>query len=118
MDRIEDVIKKPWGYEQVYANEDSDSEITKKNLVVFASQSISLQYHEKRFESWKILHGECRIFIKDTWYLGLPGTIWQIGPRIKHRVRANTHTVIEEISEGYDPDDIVRIEDDYGRIPS
>lgn len=112
-------IEKPWGYEQFLSSHfvdiDDEDPVVVKNLVLYASYGTSLQYHMKRTEIWKVLHGECQIQIGDHTYDAFPGTTWEIPRLIKHRVMAITTTVIEETSDKYDVNDITRLEDPYGR---
>lgn len=114
---MSDIINKPWGYEQILTEEKDkdDNVIVTKNLVVIAGSMLSLQYHNKRREIWVVKHGRCYITLNKKKYLALPETQWLIPEKVIHRIAAIEDTVIWEHSSGYDPSDIVRIEDMYGR---
>ena len=51
-------VEKPWGYELIWAVTDI---YVGKVLFVKAGQSLSLQYHEQKDESWLIQSGRARI---------------------------------------------------------
>lgn len=116
---MKNYIEKPWGYEQLisyhFVDIDDEDPVTVKNLVLYATYCTSLQYHVKRTEIWKVLHGECQIQIGGQTFTAFPGTTWEIPRLMKHRVTAITNTVIEETSDKYDVLDITRLEDPYGR---
>jgi mannose-6-phosphate isomerase-like protein (cupin superfamily) len=109
-------VEKPWGWELVWAEGDR---YLGKLLFVRAGQALSLQYHERKDESWYVQGGraalelgavggelaEQEIVAGDTFHFP-PGTV--------HRVRAVEDTLIVEVSTP-DPDDVVRLADDYGR---
>jgi mannose-6-phosphate isomerase len=109
-------VEKPWGWELVWAETDR---YAGKLLFVRAGQALSLQYHERKDESWYVQGGraalelgavggelaEHEIGAGDTFHFA-PGTV--------HRVRALEDTLIVEVSTA-DLDDVVRVADDYGR---
>jgi mannose-6-phosphate isomerase len=108
------IVKKPWGnFEQFTHNKKS----TVKIITVLPKRKLSLQYHTKREEYWRILEGNCKIQIGDRKYSGKTGDSFFVGKKEKHRiVGGNKTSKILEISLGnFDEKDIVRIEDDYGR---
>lgn len=108
-------VKKPWGqFEQFTHNEAT----TVKILSVKKGEAFSLQYHNHRTEFWKIISGTPEITIGESVVNGKPGDEFEIPPKTNHRVHAiNVDTEILEISSGdFNENDIVRIEDKYGRI--
>jgi len=110
---MNDIIKKPWGYEQIVSWGRDNS--LSKNLVVYSGEALSLQMHHKRDEEWIVKHGTCWITLEHDRFKAFPGTHWHIPPKMLHRIEAITDTVIEEMSTNYEEDDIVRIEDKYKR---
>lgn len=109
------VVKKPWGYfEQFSHNEPS----TVKILFIKKGEAFSLQYHNKRTEFWKIISGTPEITLGESVMHAGVGDEFVISPKTKHRVASvATDTQILEISSGIsEEDDIVRLEDKYGRI--
>ena len=107
------IVKKPWGHEEVFTfNEVS----TVKILSVKPSSILSLQKHKKRKEMW--------YFLTDGWVqLGnkrkkiKKGEIVSIGKGQIHQLFSKDKPVqVMEISFGkFDWNDIIRLEDSYGR---
>ncbi len=110
------VTKKPWGHFTTYA-ENSDG-VTVKIVVVDPGQRLSLQYHSKRSERWICLEGEGLAEINRRRQLLRPGQVAEVPAGAKHRLGAGPlGTKVLEIALGnFDEDDIVRLEDDYGRV--
>lgn len=109
------VDKRPWGgFEQFTHNEIS----TVKILTVNPKKRFSLQYHEKREEFWRILEGRCKVTIGNKTFRGKPGDEFKIPKKRKHRIEALDKVVkVLEISFGkFDEKDIIRLEDDFGRV--
>ena len=81
-------------------------------------EEFSLQYHTHREEFWHILKGSPIVVIGEETFHPKEGEDFTIKPHTNHRVSApNDDVMILEISEGeFDEDDIVRIEDKYGRV--
>lgn len=113
--------KRPWGrFECFILNEVS----TIKLVYLDGDKRLSLQYHNKREEFWKVIKGPVKVQIgRDeedkevkTLYTGESITIPQ---RVVHRLIGAGHgldAVILEISIGhFEEEDIVRLEDDYKR---
>ena len=108
------IVKKPWGqFDQFTHNE----ETTVKILHIKKGEAFSLQYHNKRTEFWRILEGSPEITIGDSVTVGKAGDEFEIKPKVNHRIRSvENDTKILEISYGdFDEEDIVRLEDKYGR---
>jgi len=110
-------VEKPWGSELIWA----DSEhYTGKILFVRAGESLSLQYHEVKDESWYVLEGRARLELGRADGEGVeeleivPGRAFRFRPGTVHRVTAVEDTRILEVSTSH-LDDVVRIEDAYGR---
>ena len=112
--------EKPWGYYKVLSTGIEEGiEYTAKVLFISAGNSISLQKHEHRFESWTIASGTGSLIIGDETLFYTPQTTWSIMPDELHRITADTDTIMFEIqlpdSHGSGEDDIVRLSDQYGR---
>ncbi len=107
--------KRPWGLEEILTlNEPA----TVKILTINPGQRSSLQYHNHRKEFWKIIEGEA-VFEIDGKKIDVKiGDKVDIDNKITHRLTGKEKPAkILEISFGeFDENDIVRIEDDYGRI--
>lgn len=107
--------ERPWGmFETLY-----DAESYKvKRIYVSPNQSFSLQYHNHRWEDWIIVEGSGTIRHGDWEDLCAPGDTFHINPKQIHRATAGeTGLVFIEVQRGIcDESDIVRLEDDYGRV--
>tara|TARA_B100001123_G_scaffold42775_1_gene43972 strand:+ start:440 stop:778 length:339 start_codon:yes stop_codon:yes gene_type:complete len=106
---------KPWGY---YITLDENKDYKVKQIHVKPNQQFSLQYHNEREEHWTILEGLGYITQGKTETVIRPGEYAYIPIEQIHRLRAGDDGVtFIEVQRGVcREDDIVRIEDDYGRI--
>ena len=110
-------IDKPWGYELVWAEGDA---YVGKLLFVAAGESLSLQYHEQKDESWLIQSGLAKIELGAVGDERLSeevvgsGAAFHYTPGTVHRITALEDTTILEVSTPH-LDDVVRLEDRYGR---
>jgi mannose-6-phosphate isomerase-like protein (cupin superfamily) len=104
-------VTKPWGYELWFAHTDR---YVGKLLFVKAGERLSLQYHKQKDETLLVIRGLIRLTIGDDIRI-LPNTeSIRITPEIPHRIEAITDALIVEVSTP-EVDDVVRLEDDYGR---
>ena len=106
--------KRPWGsFEKFNENE----QCTVKLLHIKPGSRLSLQYHNKRKEFWKIVKGSATVQVQNKQSSLKEGDDIIIPSGAKHRIQAsNTGCTVLEISYGnFDENDIVRIEDDYER---
>jgi mannose-6-phosphate isomerase len=109
-------IEKPWGWELVWAEAD---DYVGKLLFVRAGESLSLQYHELKDESWLVQQGRARLELGEVGgeleVLEItPGDAYRFRPRTVHRVTALEDTTVVEVSTSHLAD-VVRLEDRYGR---
>ena len=105
---------RPWGkFEKFHENRSC----TVKLIYVNANSRLSLQYHKKRSEFWKVIKGTAMVEIDEKRIVLGEGETITIPRQAKHRVRAlESECIILEISYGrFDENDIVRLEDDYQR---
>ena len=112
-----EVVLKPWGS---YMNL-MDEEYTKvKKIVIKPGESPSYQYHFKRSEIWIIVKGVAEVKVDDNVRFHVVGDIIRIPKEAKHQVTniGETDLVFVEIQLGeyFGEDDIVRLEDKYGRV--
>lgn len=107
--------QRPWGFfENLY-----ESKTYKvKRISVNSNQSISLQYHNLRDEDWIIVEGSGVIIFGDEIKQCVVGDRFHIESKKIHRASANSEgLVFIEVQRGVcDEEDIVRIEDNYGRV--
>jgi mannose-6-phosphate isomerase len=109
-------VEKPWGWELVWAETEH---YVGKLLFVRAGESLSLQYHERKDESWLVREGRARLELGDVdgeleAFEIAPGDAFRYRPGTVHRVTAVEDTLVLEVSTP-DLDDVVRVEDRYGR---
>jgi len=108
--------QRPWGwYETV--SEVAGNKI--KRIGVLPRQQISLQKHHQRAEHWVVVQGVARVTLDDRTFDLPTGGHCDIAVGQVHRL-ANVTTELVEIVEvqfgSYlGEDDIVRLQDDYGR---
>lgn len=112
-------VYRPWGYyENIYGNDNSGYKV--KKIVVYPYKKLSLQSHEKRSEHWVITKGLAKVQVgKDTLILH-PNQHVYIPKETLHRMENIGDELVEftetQIGEYLGEDDIVRYEDDFGRI--
>jgi mannose-6-phosphate isomerase len=110
-------VEKPWGWELIWAETDA---YAGKILFVRAGESLSLQFHNEKDESWYVLEGRARVELgaKGEGLIEqgvvVAGAAFRFRPGTVHRVRALEDTRILEVSTPQ-LDDVVRLEDSYGR---
>jgi len=108
-------VEKPWGYELLWAKTD---QYVGKVIHVTAGHALSLQYHNKKTETIYLHSGRLLFEIQEG--DKLVGREMHPGDRIHvpagtvHRMTAVTDVDIFEVSTP-ELDDVVRLEDRYGR---
>jgi mannose-6-phosphate isomerase len=110
--------ERPWGNYTVL--EDAPDHKVKR-IEVLAGKRLSYQRHEKRAEHWFVVAGQGLVTIDGTDHAVSKGTAIDIPLGAAHRM-ANTGTttlVFIEVQHGeyFGEDDIVRLSDDFGRVP-
>jgi mannose-6-phosphate isomerase-like protein (cupin superfamily) len=109
-------IDKPWGYELVIA---ATERYCGKLIFVKAGEQLSLQFHREKDETIYLQAGRAQFEIGDPGgpldveVVG-PGRSFHLRPGTVHRIRALEDTVLLEVSTP-ETDDVVRLEDRYGR---
>jgi mannose-6-phosphate isomerase len=112
--------EKPWGYELIFAA--LDGKYVGKIIHVNAGQSLSLQYHKEKEETSIILSGEALIehgpsadrLVSDHFSAG---DAIHLPAGVLHRITAISDLDFAEASTAYPGwrEDVVRLEDRYGR---
>jgi len=110
-------VDKPWGYELIWAQTEV---YVGKVLFVRAGESLSLQFHREKDESWLVQSGRAKLelgavgesVLKEE--VIIAGAAFHYRPGTVHRVTAIEDTTILEVSTTQ-LDDVVRLEDAYGR---
>ncbi len=108
-------VEKPWGYELIWAQTDR---YVGKVLHVKAGHRLSLQYHREKDETIHLWSGRLTFVVDEGRGLEerelAPGESYHIRPGTKHRMIAVTDCDILEASTP-ELDDVVRLDDEYGR---
>ena len=108
---------RPWGsFEHLL-----DCEYCKvKRIIVKPGQKLSYQYHHKRNEVWVVVQGVATVTLDDKVVDVKETEIVNIPVTTKHRVenKGTEDLVFIETQTGiyFGEDDIIRLDDDYGRI--
>jgi mannose-6-phosphate isomerase len=111
-------VEKPWGYELIWAIADA---YVGKVLFVKAGHSLSLQFHREKDESWYLQEGRAELEIAGAGErvtnseVVSAGAAFRLRPGTVHRIRALEDTRVLEVSTPH-LDDVVRLEDSYGRV--
>jgi mannose-6-phosphate isomerase len=112
-----DHIDKPWGWEEIL---DLNAHYCIKHLFINSGQRLSKQYHERKTETLMLVSGQAELTVGTdagervvAMTLSLP---YPIAPGTIHRLKATSDdgALILEVST-LELDDVVRVEDDYGR---
>ena len=109
---------RPWGHYEVLLNEP----FTKvKKITVKPRGRLSYQYHDQRTEDWIVIRGTAKITLDDEEVWRGEGERIRIKVGQKHRVENpsfDNKLEFIEVQTGtyFGEDDIIRIEDDYGRL--
>ncbi|MFZ0215523.1 MAG: cupin domain-containing protein [Candidatus Dormiibacterota bacterium] len=111
---VEFKVDKPWGYELRWAITDR---YLGKILHVNRGEALSLQYHERKDETIMVEHGLLDVELDGTVHRMAPGDLVHITPGTRHRMVAVEDTDVFEVSTP-EIDDVVRLEDRYGRAGS
>ncbi len=113
-DRFESAVErveKPWGYEIVFA-------LTKrycgKALVIRKGEQLSLQFHREKDEVVYVQQGRIELEVAGETEVVGAGRAFRFVPNTVHRWRALEDTTVLEVSTPQ-LDDVVRLEDLYGR---
>jgi mannose-6-phosphate isomerase len=110
-------VEKPWGWELIWAHAEA---YVGKILFVRAGHSLSLQFHREKDEAWYVQSGRAKLELGDSGDAVLnteviaAGACFRFRPGTVHRVTALEDTSIIEVSTPQ-LDDVVRLEDAYGR---
>jgi mannose-6-phosphate isomerase-like protein (cupin superfamily) len=111
---LEDV--RPWGKFRAYPHRSVGSI---KIITVKPGAALSLQYHNRRSEFWIVLDSGLEITVGQKRWKPEPGEEIYIGRRSPHRLRGvgrKPARVLEFWLGRSAEEDIVRLEDDYGRL--
>lgn len=107
---------RPWGSYEVLLDENN---CKVKKITILPNQRLSYQFHTKRREQWVVVEGQLTVVLEDQEVTLNPGMSIFIPIGAKHRGwnKSNQNVTLIEVQTGtyFGEDDIVRVEDDYGR---
>ena len=107
-------IDKPWGHELIFAL--APRKYAGKILVINKGKRLSLQYHRRKHESLYVLKGKLTLRLGKKTLTAGPGDAFTVAPGTIHRFESHHGRVtLLEVSTT-ELDDVVRLQDDYGRI--
>lgn len=113
-------VEKPWGHEIIWAHTEK---YVGKILCIKAGHQLSVQYHRVKEETLYMLKGEMELLHADSPGQPLkslvlrPGDRFHVPTGLVHRMKAISDCEVAEVSTPH-LDDVVRIEDSYGRAGS
>lgn len=110
--------RRPWGSFTVL---DEGSSYKVKRIEVLAGKRLSYQKHARRAEHWMVVAGTAKVTLDGREIVVPLGETIDIPLGAAHRVEnpgSETLTFIEvQRGDYFGEDDIVRLEDDFGRAP-
>lgn len=111
-----EVGNRPWGSYKVLAEEPKTKV---KIITVKPNGKLSLQYHHHRQEHWYVIQGVGKFTLDKTQKVLIAGDHVDIPLKAQHRIEnigiEDLIFVEVQTGESFDENDIVRVEDDYGR---
>jgi mannose-6-phosphate isomerase len=111
--------ERPWGSFTVL---DDQPDHKVKRMVVAAGKRLSYQRHSRRAEHWFFVAGSGQVTLDGVTHPVAPGDAVDIAVGVAHRIENSgpEDLVFVEVQHGsyFGEDDIVRLDDDYGRVPS
>ena len=117
--RFHQTVYRPWGSFTVL-EDGSDCKV--KRLTVKPGQVLSLQKHHRRSEHWTVVQGTAKVRVGDEEFLLQRNESAYIPMETLHRLEnpteADIHLIEVQCGDYFGEDDIVRLEDIYGRAPA
>jgi mannose-1-phosphate guanylyltransferase / mannose-6-phosphate isomerase len=110
-------VHRPWG---TYEDVDQDHRFRVKRIIVKPGASLSLQFHNHRSEHWVVVRGVAKVTRGDEQFELSENQSTYIPPGMKHRLENpgdnQLHLIEIQVGDYLGEDDIVRLEDQYGRM--
>jgi len=115
---LHNTVHRPWGSYTVLEDRD-DCKV--KRLTVKPGHVLSLQLHNRRSEHWTVVDGTAKVRIGEREFLLNANESAYIPMNTVHRLENPTerdiHLIEVQCGDYFGEDDIVRLEDRYGRVP-
>ncbi|MGH8121191.1 MAG: mannose-1-phosphate guanylyltransferase/mannose-6-phosphate isomerase [Rudaea sp.] len=110
-------VHRPWGS---YTVIEDAADCKVKRLTVKPGQVLSLQLHHRRSEHWTVVQGTAKVRVGDREFLLQRNEAAYIPMETLHRLENPTttdiHLIEVQCGDYFGEDDIVRLEDRYGRV--
>ena len=110
------IVSKPWGSERVFA---ANGKYAGKLISILSGETLSFQYHVVKEETIHVLSGTLGMETEvegERVLLSLgPGETFHVTPGTRHRMFATVGDVLIVEVSSPELDDVVRLEDRYGR---
>jgi mannose-6-phosphate isomerase len=107
---------RPWGSYQVLSD---GADFKTKIITVRPQQRLSYQRHTRRSEHWFVVKGSGTVTLDGVEVAVTIGSAVDVPVGMPHRIQNDAHEdlVFVEVQHGeyFGEDDILRLEDDYGR---
>lgn len=112
-------VFRPWGfYQNIYGNDQSGYKM--KKIVVYPGKRLSLQSHQHRSEHWVIVKGDAKVQVGSEFFMMEGDSHIYIPVNALHRIENvgsdNLEFTETQIGNYLGEDDIIRYEDDFGRV--
>jgi len=112
-------VYRPWGSFTVLEDA-TDCKV--KRLVVKPGHVLSLQLHHRRSEHWTVVDGTAKVRIgEEEMLLGRNESAYipmNTVHRLENPTDSDVHLIEVQCGDYFGEDDIVRLEDRYGRVPA
>jgi mannose-1-phosphate guanylyltransferase len=115
------ITYRPWGwYKNIEGKDDGSLGFKIKRIGVYPGRRLSLQSHNFRSEHWVIVKGQAKVTLQDNeLYLEKDQNVY-IPVKTLHRIENVGDELLEfietQIGDYLEENDIIRYDDDYGRI--
>jgi mannose-1-phosphate guanylyltransferase/mannose-6-phosphate isomerase len=113
---IHKTVHRPWGY---YTLLEEGERYKVKRLCIYPGKSISLQMHHHRAEHWVVVKGTARVikgekehYVHENESIYIPKSTVH---RLENPGKVDLHLIEIQTGEYIEEDDIIRLEDEYGR---
>jgi mannose-1-phosphate guanylyltransferase/mannose-6-phosphate isomerase len=117
--RFHQTVHRPWGSFTVLEDA-ADCKV--KRLTVKPGGVLSLQLHHRRSEHWTVVAGSAKVRVGDREFLLARNESVYVPVETLHRLEnatdSDVHLIEVQCGDYFGEDDIVRLEDKYGRVPT
>lgn len=114
---VHQTVYRPWGS---YTVLEHSKRHKIKNIRVAPGKKLSLQLHNRRSEHWVVVKGTALVQVDGEEFHLREGESMFIKPKTKHRLSNRGDTALEiievQLGDYVGEDDIVRFEDEFGRV--